>query len=816
MQSTEGKSHNEWHHNDTRKNTSDRYSLPQRNEGLARESDRLRQGMATVSTDSSQESSPRGERVSKKASILKLKKEYEDEILNSERNEYFDRKEVYSRIPDKPISYSQKRALENKERAARLTDENEMKKEMTNQKDKFLHFVKKLHRSKYIKQRLEGLNIDPEVAKEMIVTFSNRLKKDKLKTLAFDDALRSFVNKENMERIILPVLYHFIRETLPPTKYGLLDTLLRFSDLRTPAEWFPNAREMKRKIILHVGPTNSGKTYNALRRLESASSGVYAGPLRLLAHEIYERLNAAKYPCNLLTGEERRESDGVEKWAATVEMVPLGRRLEVAVIDEIQMISDEQRGWAWTQALLGLQADEIHLCGEPTAIPLVRRLCETTGEDVEIHTYERLTPLQVEDRGFSSSFSKIRPGDCVVAFSRARIFALRALVENQVKMKAAVIYGNLPPETRAEQARLFNTEGSGYDILIASDAIGMGLNLNIRRIVFETLTKFDGKNNVPLSVSQTKQIAGRAGRFNTKYSTGYVTTFHNKDLVQLQKTVAIVTAQPLESAGLYPKLEQVEMFSKELPTEPLSGLLDKFEDLARLDGDYFLCNLASQKRIADLIEPLPLSLRDKYTLVSAPANVEDSFMSSIMLRFARDLADGKECCIRAMVQLPAAPPITNEALRELEGLHKAIVLYLWLSFRFPTTFTQSDIATHLKEETEILINASLIRLHHTKAHKRAFGKHDSKKLDKATKTSLTRPSRAANSTIARSGGAAEKSLKGWEDFEDDDDIDEGGGGGRVDSLSDIQRDHDFAVREVEKRDKLGRKGGASDDGDIRY
>lgn len=111
--------------------------------------------------------------------------------------------------------------------------------------------------------------------------------------------------------------------------------------------------EINRKIILHIGPTNSGKTYAALQRFEQCSSGIYCGPLRLLAHEVYERLNAKGVPCNLMTGEERRESDGVFKWAATVEMAPLNRKFDVAVLDEIQMIGDNDRGWAWTQAVLG-------------------------------------------------------------------------------------------------------------------------------------------------------------------------------------------------------------------------------------------------------------------------------------------------------------------------------------------------------------------------------------------------------------------------------------------------------------------------------
>ncbi|KAI8846987.1 P-loop containing nucleoside triphosphate hydrolase protein [Chytridium lagenaria] len=585
---------------------------------------------------------------------------------------------------------------------------------MTERREHFLHLIKKLYRSKYIKQKLNGLDIEPALGVETIKKFSNSLTTNTLKQLPLEDALKAYVQTKNIDRIVLPALYHFIRENISPDKYGLLDTLTRFSDLRTPAEWFPAAREMKRKIYLHVGPTNSGKTYSALKRLEAASTGVYAGPLRLLAHEIYERLNTANHACNLLTGEERKESDGVEKWAATVEMVPLGKRLEVAVVDEIQMISDEQRGWAWTQALLGLQAEEIHLCGEPTAIPLVKRLCDSTGEDVIIKTYERLTPLEIEPKGLAGSFTHVREGDCVVTFSRKNIFALRSMIEKTTQLKAAVIYGNLPPETRAEQAKLFNTEGSGYDVLIASDAIGMGLNLNIRRVIFETLSKFNGKSSAPLSVSQVKQIAGRAGRFNTRFSTGHVTTLKDEDLKRLKTVLAIASAPPLESAGLYPKLEQIEAFAKELPNESLSGLLDKFEDLARLDGDFFLCNLESQKRIADLIEPLNLTLRDKYTLVSAPANVEDPFMSSIALRFARDLSAGNECSIRNIVHLPAQPPPTSEALRDLEGTHKAIILYLWLSFRFPTVFTQTDIAMYLKERTETLINTSLSQLHSMK------------------------------------------------------------------------------------------------------
>lgn len=254
------------------------------------------------------------------------------------------------------------------------------------------------------------------------------------------------------------------------------------ADLRYPTEWFPSTRKMQRKIIMHVGPTNSGKTYHALKRLEQAKSGAYAGPLRLLAHEVYTRMNAKGAKCALITGEERRpppiEGEGRGLVACTVEMIPLREQMEVCVIDEIQMLGDIDRGWAWTQALLGVQAKEIHLCGEARTVPLVRELAATMGDEVEINTYERLTPLKLDDQSVNmEKFQNLRKGDCIVAFSVMEIHSLRKQIQNQTGQKVAIVYGSLPPETRAQQARLFNDPNSGYDVLVASDAIGMGLNL---------------------------------------------------------------------------------------------------------------------------------------------------------------------------------------------------------------------------------------------------------------------------------------------------------------------------------------------------
>lgn len=253
----------------------------------------------------------------------------------------------------------------------------------------------------------------------------------------------------------------------------------KLADLRFPTDWYAATRAMQRSIHLHVGPTNSGKTYHALKRLENAKSGIYAGPLRLLAHEVYTRLNAKGISCNLLTGDERlsKEGEPCNMVSCTVEMVPLDFEVDVAIIDEIQLIGSKERGWAWTQALLGCMAKEVHLCGETRTVPLIRELAKLMGDTVEIHNYERLSPLQTMPESLKGDLNNLKKGDCLVVFSKRGIHEMKTAIEKRTKKRVAIVYGDLPPETRVQQARLFNEPDNDYDFLVASDAIGMGLNL---------------------------------------------------------------------------------------------------------------------------------------------------------------------------------------------------------------------------------------------------------------------------------------------------------------------------------------------------
>lgn len=256
-------------------------------------------------------------------------------------------------------------------------------------------------------------------------------------------------------------------------------------DFRYPHEWWPQARLRTPRIIhCHVGPTNSGKTHAAIQRLRQAERGVYCAPLRLLAMEMWEKLNGLGKRCALRTGEVTSgppdmptlEYTTVDTLACTVEMLDTTREFDVAVIDEIQMVSDEQRGWAFTQALLGVNAKEVYVCGEEAAVKLVKEMAAQTGDKVEVTEYSRLSPLTVAERPLGS-LKNLQPGDCVVAFSRKRIFQTKFLIEMETGKKCAVVYGNLPMENRTEQAKAFNERRGGFDIMVASDAIGMGLNL---------------------------------------------------------------------------------------------------------------------------------------------------------------------------------------------------------------------------------------------------------------------------------------------------------------------------------------------------
>uniref|UniRef100_A0A8C1ER73 ATP-dependent RNA helicase SUPV3L1, mitochondrial n=2 Tax=Cyprinus carpio TaxID=7962 RepID=A0A8C1ER73_CYPCA len=516
---------------------------------------------------------------------------------------------------------------------------------------------------------------------------------------------------------IFPYFMRHAKEIFP--MLDCMDDLRKISDLRVPANWYPEARAIQRKIVFHAGPTNSGKTYHAIQRFLAAKSGVYCGPLKLLAHEIYEKSNDAGVPCDLVTGEERISVDPEGRLsghiASTIEMCNVTTPYEVAVIDEIQMIKDPARGWAWTRALLGLCAEEIHVCGEAAAVDFVTELMYTTGEEVEVHNYKRLTPFSVSDHAVES-LDNLKPGDCIVCFSKNDIYSISRQIEVR-GLECAVIYGSLPPGTKLAQAKKFNDPDDPCKILVATDAIGMGLNLSIRRIIFNSLVKPNvnekGEKELDtISTSQALQISGRAGRFSSVFKEGEVTTMQRDDLPVLKEILG-KPVDPIETAGLHPTAEQIEMFAYHLPQATLSNLVDIFVSLAQVDGVYFVCNIDDFKFLADMIQHIPLNLRTRYVFCTAPINKKQAFVCTSFLKFARQFSRDEPLTFNWVcrhVNWPLVPPKNIKDLVHLEAVHDVLDLYLWLSYRFMDMFPDANLIRDIQKELDGIIQVGVCNI----------------------------------------------------------------------------------------------------------
>jgi ATP-dependent RNA helicase SUPV3L1/SUV3 len=268
--------------------------------------------------------------------------------------------------------------------------------------------------------------------------------------------------------------------------------------VRLPAR----AREPER-VIAHLGPTNSGKTHDALQFLVESGRGVYAAPLRMLAQEAHRRLSAEHGDelVGLVTGEER-VNEGAPIVCCTAEMAPM--RGETLVLDEVQWAEDEERGSAWTRLLLGGEYRNILLLGAVEALPLV----EEAFPQVELRFFERKAPLDwIGKRGIAG----LGAGTVVVAFSRRAVIGLAGELNVLHPGKVAVLYGAMPLASRREEIDRFLSGAA--EVCASTDVLGHGVNLPCETLLFAETTKFDGKERRDLEPWEIAQIAGRAGRF---------------------------------------------------------------------------------------------------------------------------------------------------------------------------------------------------------------------------------------------------------------------------------------------------------------
>ncbi len=259
------------------------------------------------------------------------------------------------------------------------------------------------------------------------------------------------------------------------------------------------------KLVALLGPTNTGKTHHALERMLEFPTGMIGLPLRLLAREVYERLSGqvGERAVALITGEEKRLHRSARYLVCTVEAMPMDRRVDFLALDEVQLAAHPERGHVFTERLLFARGRrETWLLGTDTMAPLLRRIAPS----VEVEGRARLSTLR--GRG-QSPLGGLPKRSAVIAFSTADVFQLATRLRKR-KGGASVVLGALSPRARNAQVALY--ESGEVDYLVATDAIGMGLNLNIDHVAFAGLSKFDGQRQRPLDPAELAQIAGRAGR----------------------------------------------------------------------------------------------------------------------------------------------------------------------------------------------------------------------------------------------------------------------------------------------------------------
>ena len=262
----------------------------------------------------------------------------------------------------------------------------------------------------------------------------------------------------------------------------------------------------KNKITAVLGPTNTGKTHLAIDTMLSFDSGMIGFPLRLLAREVYDKVisKISLDKVALITGEEKIIPSNAKYFLCTVESMPINKYLDFVGVDEVQMCADHERGHIFTDRLLNMRGNKLTMfMGSNT----IKKIISKLDGDIEFITRNRLSKLSYT--GYKK-ISRINRKTAIIAFSSEEVYAIAELVRRQ-KGGAAIVMGSLSPKTRNAQVELF--QSGDVDFLIATDAIGMGINMDLDNVYFSNLKKFDGKKLRKLNLSEIGQIAGRAGRY---------------------------------------------------------------------------------------------------------------------------------------------------------------------------------------------------------------------------------------------------------------------------------------------------------------
>jgi ATP-dependent RNA helicase SUPV3L1/SUV3 len=315
--------------------------------------------------------------------------------------------------------------------------------------------------------------------------------------------------------------------------------------------------------IAELGPTNTGKTYRAVERMLEQRSGMIGLPLRLLAREVYDRVSqrVGEQAVALVTGEEKRIPPRPRYWVCTVESMPVGRDVDFVCVDEVQLAAHPQRGHVFTDRLLRARgALETWFLGAATMRPMIERLVPTAS----VRRFPRLSTLRSVG---ALRLSALPPRSAVIAFSAAEVYRLAELLRRR-RGGAAIVLGALSPRTRNAQVAMY--QAGEVDYLVATDAVGMGLNMDVDHVAFAALTKFDGSRSRALLPAELAQIAGRAGRHMRDGSFGTLAP------LELTPEVSFAIEQ-----HRFPEVTRVVWRNSDLDTASIDALLASLAERPR-------------------------------------------------------------------------------------------------------------------------------------------------------------------------------------------------------------------------------------------
>jgi ATP-dependent RNA helicase SUPV3L1/SUV3 len=481
------------------------------------------------------------------------------------------------------------------------------------------------------------------------------------------------------------------------------------------ASYYPIARSLQRKLVLYVGPTNSGKTWRSLNDLAEAGSGAYLAPLRLLALEGQEELEKRGKSTSFLTGEERDMKPDASFISSTIEMLDLERQVEAVVIDEVQLLADERRGWAWLAAVLGAPAKKVIMTGSPDCVDIVKDLAQYLGEELTVHECQRHNELRVAPTPIR--LKDIRPGTAVVCFSRRDVLRLKASIQEHSEHKVAVVYGNLSPQVRREEARRFRSGEA--DVLVATDAIAMGLNLPIAEVLFYTIEKFNGEEMVTLSPSEIRQIGGRAGRHGFA-DFGVVNAMDSRSLDIIREAIKGTSESLKPPFYVAPGPNHIRIISQVLQSDSLERILTFFERAIEFSDERFArSNIDDLSYLSTYVdERLPFrEVTERLTIASAPVGIRNEtvlnwFINRMLKAFPdpqypNEETDDLDDLFQEAERFNKETARSQLELRDAEDYLKTLSVYSWLAFRYPQVFTRIEDCEARRESVNAFVERSL-------------------------------------------------------------------------------------------------------------